>query len=309
MALPTDSGDGTSSDAPLIVLSRHAGPADSFLLLHEVMSWEGRRPRIVAKAALQLDPVFDILLNRLPNRFIMQNPTPGSDTTSSIAELASGMTNQGAFVIFPEGGNFRLRKAAAHGPLNGCEATATKRRPDAESMTHVLAPPRRAPWPPSTHAPPLMWSSLLTPASIRSLRFRTCGHRSPRTRRCIWPGGLSRPAFRPTRPSVWTGCSGPGNASTGGSTSNARGNSTSIGRGRRGGHTNPHCRGRWGWCVDDILLAGFAVTTDLRCGWFAALVVSLGFEEATGGGSSIGTGFRWGLRCLDPGSWPSRAGG
>ncbi|MBK7321565.1 MAG: hypothetical protein IPI82_03655 [Candidatus Microthrix sp.] len=54
MALPTDSGDGTSSDAPPIVLSRHAGPADSFLLLHEVMSWEGRRPRIVAKAALQL---------------------------------------------------------------------------------------------------------------------------------------------------------------------------------------------------------------------------------------------------------------
>lgn len=106
MALPTDSRDGTSSDAPLIVLSRHAGPADSFLLLHEVMSWEGRRPRIVAKAALQLDPVFDILLNRLPNRFIMQNPAPGSDTTSSIAELASGMTNQGAFVIFPEGGNF-----------------------------------------------------------------------------------------------------------------------------------------------------------------------------------------------------------
>ena len=139
MALPTDSGDGTSSDAPLIVLSRHAGPADSFLLLHEVMSWEGRRPRIVAKAALQLDPVFDILLNRLPNRFIMQNPTPGSDTTSSIAELASGMTNQGAFVIFPEGGNFtegRRTRAIERLRSDGHEEAARR----AESMTHVLAP-------------------------------------------------------------------------------------------------------------------------------------------------------------------------
>lgn len=67
----------------VIVLSRHAGPADSFLLLHEVMSWKGRRPRIVAKAALQLDPALDILLNRLPNRFIVQNPPPGSDTVST----------------------------------------------------------------------------------------------------------------------------------------------------------------------------------------------------------------------------------
>lgn len=36
-ALPTDSGDGSTSDAPLIVPSRHAGPADSFLLLHEIV--------------------------------------------------------------------------------------------------------------------------------------------------------------------------------------------------------------------------------------------------------------------------------
>ena len=51
--------DGTSHDpeaaerrVPLIVMSRHAGPADSILLVHEVMSWRGRRPRIVARAAL-----------------------------------------------------------------------------------------------------------------------------------------------------------------------------------------------------------------------------------------------------------------
>jgi 1-acyl-sn-glycerol-3-phosphate acyltransferase len=138
-ALPTDSGDGTTSDAPLIVLSRHAGPADSFLLLHEVMSWAGRRPRIVAKATLQLDPVFDILLNRLPNRFIETNPAPGSDAVSAIAELATGMTNRDAFVIFPEGGNFTEgRRVRAIERLRSDGHDEAARR--AESMTHVLAP-------------------------------------------------------------------------------------------------------------------------------------------------------------------------
>ena len=141
-ALPIDSGDHTASDAPLIVLSRHAGPADSFLLLHEIMSWEGRRPRIVAKAELQLDPVFDILLNRLPNRFISPNPAPGTDAASTIAELASGMTHRDAFVIFPEGGNFtegRRTRAIERLRNDGHEAAARR----AESMTHVL-PPRPA---------------------------------------------------------------------------------------------------------------------------------------------------------------------
>jgi 1-acyl-sn-glycerol-3-phosphate acyltransferase len=41
------------ADVPIVVMSRHAGPADSLLLLNEVMSSRGRRPRIVAKDLLQ----------------------------------------------------------------------------------------------------------------------------------------------------------------------------------------------------------------------------------------------------------------
>ena len=41
--LPSDDGDDTTIETPLVVMSRHAGPADSLLLLHEVMSWKGRR--------------------------------------------------------------------------------------------------------------------------------------------------------------------------------------------------------------------------------------------------------------------------
>lgn len=104
--LPGDDGDPATEEAPLVVMSRHAGPADSILLLHEIMSWQGRQPRIVAKDLLQFDPVMDIFLNRLPNRFIAPNPKPGQRPVDAIRTLASGMTTRDALVIFPEGGNF-----------------------------------------------------------------------------------------------------------------------------------------------------------------------------------------------------------
>ena len=55
---------------PVIVLCRHAGPGDSFLLIHQLLSVYGRRPRVVMKAALQFDPSLDVVGNRLPNVFI-----------------------------------------------------------------------------------------------------------------------------------------------------------------------------------------------------------------------------------------------
>lgn len=130
-----DDGNG----APLIVMSRHAGPADSILLLHEVMSWHGRRPRIVMKNSLQLDPAFDILLNRLPNRFISGG---GERTIEAISELATGMSSADALVIFPEGGNFsegRRVKMIERLRADGYEAAAQR----AEELRNVL-PPRPA---------------------------------------------------------------------------------------------------------------------------------------------------------------------
>lgn len=140
--LPSDDGDDTTTENPLIVMSRHAGPADSLLLLHQVMSWKGRRPRIVAKAALQFDPGLDILLNRLPNRFISSDPGHGSRTIESIGDLARGMTNEDAFVIFPEGGNFtekRRLRAVDRLRKGGYEVAAAR----AEALRNVL-PPRPA---------------------------------------------------------------------------------------------------------------------------------------------------------------------
>jgi Acyltransferase len=127
---------------PVIVLSRHAGPGDSFLLVHHLLSLYRRKPRIVMKAALQFDPSLDVVINRLPHAFVrprkpvpaphrtetstpadeptgtatptvteapaveVEEPVTESAVTEEIRRLASTLGPTGALVIFPEGGNF-----------------------------------------------------------------------------------------------------------------------------------------------------------------------------------------------------------
>ncbi len=91
---------------PVIVLSRHAGPGDSFLLVHHLLTVYHRRPRVVMKASLQLDPGLDVVANRVPNVFIQHARTGSRLFTEQIQRLASGLGPDGALVIFPEGGNW-----------------------------------------------------------------------------------------------------------------------------------------------------------------------------------------------------------
>ena len=78
------------------------------------------------KAALQFDPSIDVVINRLPHAFVHPHrtvPAPREAPTDldgrpassrvedgpvihEIRRLASGLDNDGALVIFPEGGNF-----------------------------------------------------------------------------------------------------------------------------------------------------------------------------------------------------------
>lgn len=122
---------------PLLVLSRHAGAGDSFLLIDLLVNWYGREPRIVLKAALQWDPALDVLLNRLPTLFVDSNPNV--DRIAMIGELASNLDHNDAFTLFPEGGNFtptRREKAITWLRGEGRE----RRAATAERMRHVLAP-------------------------------------------------------------------------------------------------------------------------------------------------------------------------
>ncbi len=51
--------------------------------MHALMNWYAREPRIVLKDTLQWDPAIDVVLNRLPNRFIRPDPGAQFSTSSS----------------------------------------------------------------------------------------------------------------------------------------------------------------------------------------------------------------------------------
>jgi 1-acyl-sn-glycerol-3-phosphate acyltransferase len=127
------------NNRPLIVLSRHAGPGDSLLLVHYLLSVCDRRPRIVMKATLQLDPSVDVLANRVPNAFIRRRGKSARPHTELIRRLAAGLDPSGALVIFPEGGNWtpqRWRRAIAKLRRRHREDLAKR----AEAMPNLLPP-------------------------------------------------------------------------------------------------------------------------------------------------------------------------
>ncbi|MGY2701220.1 1-acyl-sn-glycerol-3-phosphate acyltransferase [Nocardioides sp. HB32] len=124
---------------PILVCCRHAGPGDSFVLIHTLMAWYDREPRVVLKDTLAWDPAIDVLLNRIPARFITPDPGHGDRLEDQIASLATGLDGNDAFVIFPEGGNFtprRRQKAIDRLRRLGLERMAQR----AERMVHVLPP-------------------------------------------------------------------------------------------------------------------------------------------------------------------------
>ena len=92
---------------PVVLLSRHAGEGDTLLVIHHLLSRYGRGPRIVMNETLRLDPLIDVLGERLPNRFV--DPR-GGDTEKEIAAMARELGETAALVIFPEGANFNERR-------------------------------------------------------------------------------------------------------------------------------------------------------------------------------------------------------
>jgi 1-acyl-sn-glycerol-3-phosphate acyltransferase len=104
---PLDGAEAAARLArPVIVLSRHAGPGDSFLLVRHLLAVYDRQPRVVMKATIQLDPGLDVVGNRLPNVFVSHRHSGESLYTEQISRLARGLGPAGALVIFPEGGNW-----------------------------------------------------------------------------------------------------------------------------------------------------------------------------------------------------------
>lgn len=123
---------------PLLVLARHGGPGDSFAIADLLLSRYRRRPVIVLKDALRWDPGLDVLLSRMPTCFL-PSTGGGRDLPARVAELAAGLRDTDAILIFPEGGNWTprrhlraLTRLRAHGrPAAAARAAANR---------HVLPP-------------------------------------------------------------------------------------------------------------------------------------------------------------------------
>lgn len=126
----------SAHERPVVVLSRHAGEGDSLLVLHALMCGHGRRPRVVLHEALRLDPLLDVLGHRLGYRFI--DPR-GGDIEDEIAAMARTLPDDGAVLIFPEGGNFSPARRR-RGIDRLAEAGHDEEAQLAREMEHVAAP-------------------------------------------------------------------------------------------------------------------------------------------------------------------------
>lgn len=129
---------------PLLVFGRHAGAGNSLMMIRTLMVRFRRRPRVVMLAFLQWDPVIDVVAHRLPSLFIDHDPERSDHVVRAIGELASGMGDADAFVLYPEGHDFtellRTRVIASlHG--RGLHAAAAR----AEAWEFVLPPRHRGP--------------------------------------------------------------------------------------------------------------------------------------------------------------------
>lgn len=124
---------------PLLVLARHAGPGASFVLVHLLLTRYRRRPRVVLKRQLRLDPSFDVLLTRLGASFIASGEGHHDDATRAIAESAGRLREHDALLLYPEGGDWtpsRHRLAVLRLWRRGRRAEAGR----AARMPHVLPP-------------------------------------------------------------------------------------------------------------------------------------------------------------------------
>jgi hypothetical protein len=129
----------TPRTGPVLVFCRHAGPGNSLLLIGTLLIGYKRHPRIVMLAKLQWEPLYDVMLNRVPNRFIRHDPSNRQHYIDTITELASDLGDADAFVLFPEGKDFTPRvrmRAIDYLRKKGHDAAADR----AERMTFVLPP-------------------------------------------------------------------------------------------------------------------------------------------------------------------------
>ncbi len=129
--------EALEQDGPVLVFSRHAGPADTVLLIDRLLRRFGRRPSVVLKEAIALDPSVDLISHRLPHAVLDVDDRQESETR--ITDTTANLGRRGALLLFPEGGNFtpERRRAALRSLLRRGHRQAAARGAD---MHHVMPP-------------------------------------------------------------------------------------------------------------------------------------------------------------------------
>ncbi|WP_370890454.1 1-acyl-sn-glycerol-3-phosphate acyltransferase [Janibacter sp. GXQ6167] len=126
-------------DRPLVVLARHAGPADSLALAWLLTSEARRIPRVVLAAKLLWDPGVAKLLERLEAYFVPSRSGAGDDRTKGVTDLAASLNTKDALLIFPEGKNWTPKRHADE-VARLTERGETERAAQAVEREYVLPP-------------------------------------------------------------------------------------------------------------------------------------------------------------------------
>ena len=123
---------------PVVVLARHGGIGDSFVLVWLLAGPYRRRPRVVLKELLLWEPLIDVALTRAGACFLPPARRGGS-LEGRVRDLAADLAPGDALLIFPEGGNWTpRRRMRAIGRLWADRKHEAVRA--AALMDHVLPP-------------------------------------------------------------------------------------------------------------------------------------------------------------------------
>jgi 1-acyl-sn-glycerol-3-phosphate acyltransferase len=136
--VPSDAIRALDGDEPLLFFSRHAGPGDTIVLIDRLLTRFDRRPRIVFKQSVALDPCIDLIGHRLPHGIL--DTADKERCEARIEQLAAGLGDRGVLLLFPEGGNFtaeRRRRA-----LRKLRRSGRRREAAEGSRMHHVLPPR-----------------------------------------------------------------------------------------------------------------------------------------------------------------------
>ncbi|NNF54663.1 MAG: hypothetical protein HKN03_09515 [Acidimicrobiales bacterium] len=126
-------------NGPILIVARHAGPGDAFLLARTVIRDYRRQLRMLGTSKLLWDPFINHMMLRLPNVFLDQHPENRQGQLAAITEMCATMDDRSVVIIFPEGGNWTPTRW--HGSIRSLENLGrADRARRAASMPNVLPP-------------------------------------------------------------------------------------------------------------------------------------------------------------------------